>query len=27
LTNVKQQDAARAVNQLADNLALIWEGL
>jgi integrase/recombinase XerD len=27
LTKVKQQDAARAVNQLADNLALIWEGL
>ena len=27
LTKVKQHDAARAVNQLADNLALIWEGL
>ena len=27
ITKVKQRDAACAVNQLADNLALIWEGL
>ena len=27
LTKVKQQDTVRIINQLADNLALIWEGL
>lgn len=27
LTEVKQQDAVRIINQLTDNLALVWEGL